>query len=114
VRELPLLVVRVLAGGALVSAFAVAADALRPKMFAGLFAGAPSVAMVSLLVTGLAMGAADDGKLAAGMTAGAVGLVFYALTAALLVRHMTALVGSALAWAAWLFPAGAVYMVFLR
>jgi hypothetical protein len=114
VSELPLLAVRVLVGGALVAAFAIVADALTPKMFAGLFAGAPSVATISLLVTGLSMGAAEDGKLAAGMIAGAVGLVFYALAAAFLVRHMKAVAGSVLAWAAWLVPAGAVYLVFLR
>jgi hypothetical protein len=112
--ELPLLLVRVLAGGALVAALAIVADALEPKMFAGLFAGAPSVATISLLVTGLSMGAAKDSKLGAGMIAGAVGLMFYALAAAFLVRHMKAVAGSVLAWAAWLVPAGAVYLVFLR
>ena len=38
------------------AAFAVLGDTLKPKMFAGLFSAAPSVAMVSLLVTGLATG----------------------------------------------------------
>jgi uncharacterized membrane protein (GlpM family) len=114
VKELPLFVIRVLAGGALVAAFAVVADALEPKMFAGLFAGAPSVATISLVVTGLSMGPAKDVKLAAGMIAGTVGLVFYALAAAFLVRHMKAVAGSVLAWAAWLVPAGGIYLVFLR
>jgi uncharacterized membrane protein (GlpM family) len=113
-REFALLVVRVLAGGALVATIAVVADALEPKMFAGLFAGAPSVATISLLVTGLSMGPAKDGNLAAGMIAGAVGLVFYALAAAFLVRHLKAVAGSVLAWAAWLVPAAAAYLAFLR
>lgn len=113
-KELPLLVVRVLLGGALVAAFAIVADALKPKMFAGLFAGAPSVATISLVVTGLSMGAAKDAKLASGMIAGAIGLLFYAFAAAFLVKHMKAVAGSVLAWAAWLLPAGAVYLVFLR
>jgi uncharacterized membrane protein (GlpM family) len=113
-KELPLLVVRVLLGGALVAGFAIVADALKPKMFAGLFAGAPSVATISLVVTGLSMGAAKDAKLASGMIAGAIGLLFYALAAAFLVKHMKAVAGSVLAWAAWLLPAGAVYLVFVR
>ncbi len=113
-KEIVLLGIRVVAGGALVATFAVLGDMLKPKMFAGLFAAAPSVATVSLLVTGLAMGSAKDEIYARGMVAGAIGLVCYALVAALLVRHLKALVGSVLAWAAWAAPAGAVYLVVLR
>jgi hypothetical protein len=109
-----LLLARVLAGGALVAGFAIGADALQPKMFAGLFSGAPSVATVSLLITGLAMGPDKDAKYATGMIAGAVGLVFYSLVAAFLVKHLNAVAGSALAWGAWLIAAASVYAVFLR
>lgn len=109
-----LLVVRVVAGGALVAGFAIVADALGPKMFAGLFSGAPSVATVSLLITGLANSPAKDSKYATGMIAGAVGLVFYSLAAAILVKRLNAVVGTALAWAAWLVPAAFMYLVFLR
>jgi hypothetical protein len=42
------LLVRFFAGGIVVSAFALLADVLRPKSFAGLFGAAPSVALVSL------------------------------------------------------------------
>jgi hypothetical protein len=38
--------VRFLAGGIVVSAFAELGDVLRPKSFAGLFGAAPSVALV--------------------------------------------------------------------
>ena len=113
-KDIALLAIRVTAGGALVAAFAVLGDALKPKMFAGLFSAAPSVATVSLLVTGLAMGPSKDQKYALGMIAGAVGLVFYSLAAALLVKHLKAVVGSIVAWAAWVIPAGAIYWVFLR
>lgn len=41
-------VVRFLVGGAVVSAFALLGDLLRPKSFAGLFSAAPSVALVTL------------------------------------------------------------------
>ena len=39
---------RFLAGGIIVSAFAILGDLLRPKSFAGLFGGAPSVATARL------------------------------------------------------------------
>jgi hypothetical protein len=114
VKDVLLLAIRVLAGGALVAAFAMLGDTLKPKMFAGLFSGAPSVATVSLLVTGLAMGPARDAKYALGMIAGAVGLVVYGLVAAVLVKHLKAVIGTAIAWAAWAVPAVATYLVFLR
>jgi hypothetical protein len=40
--------IRFVAGGLIVSAFAVLADVLRPKSFAGLFGAAPSVALATL------------------------------------------------------------------
>jgi hypothetical protein len=113
-RDAVLLAARVLAGGALVVAFAMISDAVKPKMFAGLFSGAPSVATASLLVNGLAMGAAKDEKYATGMIAGAIGLVFFSAAAAFLVKRLGSITGSALAWLAWALPAFAVYAVFLR
>ena len=109
-----MLAVRVVAGGALVALFAVLGDTLKPKMFAGLFAAAPSVATVSLLVSGLSMDSAKDEKYAVGMIAGAIGLVFYSVAAALLVKHLQAVAGSVLAWIMWLVPALAAYWWFVR
>jgi hypothetical protein len=114
VKEVVLLAVRVLAGGALVVAFAMLGDALKPKMFAGLFGAAPSVATASLLVSGLAMGAAKDERYASGMIAGAIGLIVYSAAAALAVRHLGSIFGTIVAWVAWIVPAAAVYLVFLR
>lgn len=113
-KEVVLLAVRVLAGGALVVAFAMLGDALKPKMFAGLFGAAPSVATASLLVSGLAMGAAKDERYASGMIAGAIGLIVYSAAAALAVRHLGSIFGTIVAWVAWIVPAAAVYLVFLR
>ncbi|HYL07892.1 MAG TPA: DUF3147 family protein [Candidatus Udaeobacter sp.] len=113
-KEAILLGIRVLAGGALVVAFSMISDAVKPKMFAGLFSGAPSVATASLLVTGLAMGAAKDQKYADGMVAGAVGLVLFAAAAALAVKHLGAVWGSTIAWLAWTLPAFALFWFFLR
>src|SRR5487761_1142527 len=48
---LPLLLLRGLAGGALVVCFALISEVLKPKAFAGLFSAAPSVAFASLVLT---------------------------------------------------------------
>jgi Protein of unknown function (DUF3147) len=109
-----LLAIRVLAGGSLVVAFSLLGDRLKPRMFAGLLGGAPSVATASLLVSGLATGPAKDQMSATGMVAGAVGLVVYSLAAALAVKRLGAVAGSILAWVAWVVPAAAVYWLFLR
>ena len=45
------IIIRFLAGGAIVSAFSLIADLFKPKSFAGLFGGAPSVALATLLLT---------------------------------------------------------------
>lgn len=113
-KDFLLLAVRVLAGGCLVVAFAMLSDMLKPKMFSGLFGGAPSVATASLLVSGLAMGPAKDEKYGTGMIAGAIGLVAYSLAAALAVKHLGAVAGSIVAWIAWVVPAAALYWLFLR
>jgi hypothetical protein len=70
-------IVRFLIGGLIVSIFAVIADVLRPKGFAGLFGAAPSVALATL---GLAL--ASEGKLyaaveARSMIAGAAAFLLY-------------------------------------
>jgi hypothetical protein len=113
-RDIALLLVRVVAGGTLVVAFAMLADMLKPKMFAGLFGAAPSVATASLLVSGLALGPAKDERYASGMIAGAIGLVVYSAAAALAVKHLGSVAGSVVAWVAWVIPATAVYLLFLR
>lgn len=113
-KDISLLVVRVVAGGALVVAFAMISDVLKPKMFAGLFSAAPSVATASLLLTGLAMGPAKAQSSAAGMVAGAVGLVAFCLAAVVLVNHLGAVAGSLVGWVVWVGVALSLYWVFLR
>ena len=112
--EIVLLAIRVVAGGALVVAFSMVSDMLKPKRFSGLFGAAPSVATASLLVSGLAMGAEKDVKYATGMIAGAIGLVAYSLAAAPAVKHLGSVAGSIVAWVAWVVPAAFVYLAFLR
>ena len=113
-KDVILLVIRVIAGGALVVAFAMISDAVKPKMFSGLFSGAPSVATASLLVTGLAMGPEKTDKYAVGMIAGAIGLVCFAAVAAMAVKRFGSIRGSVIAWFAWVVPAFAIYAVFMR
>ena len=71
---------RFLLGGAIVSAFALVGDVVRPKRFAGLFSAAPSVALATLALT-----AAKDGPNVASIEArsmvlSSVGFIFYVYT----------------------------------
>lgn len=96
-------IIRFLAGGIVVSAFALLGDILRPKSVAGLFGAAPSVALVTLslaLMTQGAQYAASEGR---SMIIGSAALAAYSfLVCQLLIRfRTTALKGTALAAVAW-------------
>lgn len=92
---------KALLGGVLVVLFAVGAETLSPKRFAGVFAGAPSVALASLSVTLVAKGSADAAAACAGMVAGAVAFVAYCACSPALMRRWGTLRGSAAALVAW-------------
>jgi len=94
-------VVKALAGGLLVLAFAALAQILTPKRFAGIFAAAPSVALASMIVTIAFSGDHDLPAAAAGMAVGAVAFVLYCLAAVPLVRRFGAWKGSAGALVVW-------------
>ena len=72
-------IVRFLVGGAVVSAFAMLADVLRPKSFAGLFGAAPSVALVTLGIAVYHHGAGYAATQGRSMIAGAIALGVYAV-----------------------------------
>lgn len=72
------LVIRFVAAGAIVSAFAMLGEVFRPKRFAGLFGAAPSVAMASLTITLVKQSKAYAAGEAYSMTAGALAFVVYA------------------------------------
>lgn len=93
--------VKALLGGVLVVLFAVGAETLSPKRFAGVFAGAPSVALASLSVTLVAKGGADAALACAGMVAGALGFVAYCACSPALLRRWGTLRGSLAALVAW-------------
>jgi Protein of unknown function (DUF3147) len=100
-------VVRFLAGGLIVSAFAILGDVLRPKSFAGLFGAAPSVALATLTLALLKQGpdyVATEGR---SMVLGAVAFLFYGFVVCqLLMRfRISALVASGTALTVWLAAA---------
>jgi uncharacterized membrane protein (GlpM family) len=110
------MIVRFVIGGAVVSLFALLADLLHPKGFAGLFAGAPSVALATLALTTMTRGAGYASLEARSMIAGAIAFVVYAAGCVycLGVRHMKALPTTVLMLALWGVAAGGVYVGMLR
>jgi uncharacterized membrane protein (GlpM family) len=83
---------RFLLGGLIVSVFAVVADVLRPKGFAGLFGAAPSVALATLSLTVSSEGKAYASLEARSMILGALAFFVYALGCVYLMskRHLAA------------------------
>jgi uncharacterized membrane protein (GlpM family) len=79
--------VRFLVGGAVVSAFAMLSDVLRPKSFAGLFGAAPSVALATLGIAVYQHGADYAALQTQAMIGGAIALAVYSVVVChLLVR----------------------------
>jgi hydrogenase-4 membrane subunit HyfE len=72
------ILVRFLAGGIVVSAFALVGDLLKPKSFAGLFGAAPSVALATLALTVAHDGSSYAAAEARSMVAGALAFFVYA------------------------------------
>ena len=101
------LAIRFIAGGALVSAFSILGQVLRPKTFAGLFGAAPSVALTSLGLTIFAHGKAPALLEARSMLIGAIALVAYCGVCVRLTRRRNPnlWLDTTLAWIAWLVPA---------
>ena len=100
-------VVRFLVGGAVVSAFAMLSDVLRPKSFSGLFGAAPSVALATLGIAIHQHGAGYAATQCLSMMAGAAALVVYGVVVCqLLMRaRMRALPATLLSVAVWLTAA---------
>ena len=79
---------RFLAGGIAVSAFAALGDALRPKTFAGLFGAAPSIALATLLIALSRQGAGFVAVEARSMILGALALAAYSWTVCILLQKL--------------------------
>ena len=110
------MIVRFVVGGAIVSLFAVLGDSLRPRGFAGLFAGAPSVALATIALAAVIKGAGYAAIEARSMMAGALAFVAYAVVCVyfLGVRHTKALPTTILMLALWGLAAGGLYVGMLR
>ncbi|TYL85616.1 DUF3147 family protein [Bradyrhizobium rifense] len=106
-------VVRFLVGGAVVSAFAMLGDVLRPKSFAGLFGAAPSVALATLGIAIYRHGQSYAAVQTHSMMAGAVALAVYSVVVCqLLIRaRMRALPATLLSIAVWLTAAFGLWAV---
>jgi hypothetical protein len=97
------LIIRFLAGGAIVSLFAALGDVVKPKSFAGLFGAAPSVALATLGLTVLTDGKAYAATEARSMIVGSGAFFVYAfLSCQLMMRFKVpaifATVGTLVAW----------------
>lgn len=100
-------VIRFLAGGLLVSLFAIVGDIVRPKSFAGLFGAAPSVALATLSIAWFQHGGAYAGIQAHSMMLGGVALIcFSVMVCQTLMRFETgALAASLVALPVWFIVA---------
>lgn len=98
------ILLRIAVGGVVVSAFAVMADVLKPKSFAGLFGAAPSVALATIALTVKQHGGAYASIEARSMILGAIAFFVYASLAGWLMirRKLPALPVSAFALLVWL------------
>ena len=84
------LVTRFFIGGIIVSLFAVIAEMLRPKSFAGLFGAAPSIALTTLGIAIVQHGKGYAAIEARSMIWGAIAFFLYAAVASwLLMRYKT-------------------------
>jgi hypothetical protein len=81
------LLARFFIGGVIVSFFAVIAEMLRPKTFAGLFGAAPSVALATLGITIAGHGKSYAAVEARFMLFGAIAFCCYALAASWMLRR---------------------------
>ena len=94
---------RFLAGGIAVSAFAALGDALRPKTFAGLFGAAPSIALATILITLSKEGAGFVAVEGRSMILGALAMAAYSWTACVLLHkfELTSLPATTAALLVW-------------
>ncbi len=105
------IVVRIVLGGVIVSAFAMVGEVVKPKSFAGLFGAAPSVALASLGLALTQHGRNYARVEARSMIVGAVAFFLYAsLASRLLIRKKwAALPAASLSLLLWVGAALALW-----
>jgi uncharacterized membrane protein (GlpM family) len=108
VSDVVTIVLKGLAGGSLVVAFALLSETLTPKRFAGLFSAAPAVAIAGLAITLLTKGVPDAHDSARTMVIGALAMALYAAILPPLIKRMGTTRGAATAILVWLAAAAAV------
>src|SRR5258708_39646232 len=106
-------VIRFFVGGAVVSAFAMLGDLLRPKSFAGLFGAAPSVALATLGIAVYQHGVDYAALQTQAMIAGAIALAIYSVVVChLLVRaKLRAVTATLMSLVVWLIVAFGLLIV---
>jgi len=111
------LILRVVAGGLVVMAFAVLGNFLKPKSFAGLFGAAPSVALATLTLAVLKNGKQYASVEARSMMLGAIALGAYSFCVGYLLvrRRIPALRATLYSLPVWLAVAlGLCFVIFTR
>ena len=109
--DLWILGLKAVLAGTFVVLFSLLGEMVRPKMFAGLLAGAPVVAAVSLAITAATRPSVAP-VAAAGMIFGAFGMIACCAVAAIAVSRTNTWVGSALSWATWAVAALGLFLLF--
>ena len=109
---------RFIAGGFAVSAFAAFGDALRPKSFTGLFGAAPSIALATLLITLSQKGASFAATEGRSMITGAFALAAYSWTVCILLKKFqmsswSATIAAVAVWLAVAFGLSAIFFELL-
>jgi hypothetical protein len=109
-------VLRFLIGGAVISAFALLGDVLRPKSFAGLFGAAPSIALATVGMTIARHGKGYAALEARFMVPGAIAFCVYAyVVSQALVRYQRSTMATTLVlMPVWLGVSLGLYWTLLR
>lgn len=107
---------RFIIGGAVVSAFAVLGELLKPKSFAGLFGAAPSISLATLTLTVMKEGKAYAGIEARSMLLGAIAFIVYAAVISrwMIHRRMQVLPAASLGLGLWFICAFGLWFGILR
>jgi len=110
------LAIRFLIGSTVVSLFALLGDVLKPKSFGGVFAGAPTIALATIVITAHKDGAPYVALEGRSMMAGAVAFFAYACVVSfILMRFKTSsLKCASLAMPVWVIVAFALWTIWLR
>ncbi len=113
-HEIGILALRGLVGGSLVVVFALVAEIVDPKAFAGLFATAPSVAIASLAITVIFETAEKARQASTGMVVGGIGMAACCVVAVGAIPRLKATWGSVASVGGWgLVALGTYWAVFI-